>query len=382
MKIVADENIPLVKDAFSGLGEVRLARGRDLNAEAVRDAELLLVRSVTKVNAKLLDGSKVRFVATATIGTDHVDLGYLRQRGIAFASAPGSNANSVGEYVVAALLVLAKRGGFRLEGKTLGVVGVGNVGRKVVQKAQALGMTVLQNDPPLQRQTGDPRFVPLDALFDADAITVHVPLARTGPDATYHLVNADFLKRMKRGSVFLNSSRGEVVDEPALSHALSSGHLSAAVLDVWKAEPSIDVSLLEQVALGTPHIAGYSFDGKINGTVMIYRAACEFLGVKPTWDPTPLLPPPAHPTITVDARGRDDEDVLREVVRTVYDIERDDRALRGLLQTPPAERGELFDALRHKYPVRREFQNSAVVGQSASQGLRRKLAGIGFRVSE
>ncbi|MBM4047407.1 MAG: 4-phosphoerythronate dehydrogenase PdxB [Planctomycetes bacterium] len=382
MKIVADENIPLVKDAFSGLGDARLVRGRDLNAEVVRDAELLLVRSVTKVNARLLDGSKVRFVATATIGTDHVDLPYLRQRGIAFASAPGSNANSVGEYVVAALLALAKRGGFRLGGKTLGVVGVGNVGRKVVQKAQALGMTVLQNDPPLQRQTGDPRFVPLDALFNADAITVHVPLARTGPDATYHLVNADFLKRMKSGSVFLNSSRGEVVDEPSLSQALVSGHLSAAVLDVWKGEPSIDVSLLATVALGTPHIAGYSFNGKINGTVMIYRAACEFLGVKPTWDPTPLLPPPPHPTITVDARGRDEEDVLREVVRTVYDIERDDRALRGVLQTAAADRGKFFDALRHKYRVRREFQNSAVVAQSASQGLRSKLAGIGFRVSE
>jgi erythronate-4-phosphate dehydrogenase len=380
MKIVADENIPYVKEAFRRLGDVHLVRGRDLNAAAVRDAELLLVRSVTKVNAKLLDGSAARFVATATIGTDHVDLDYLRQRGIIFASAPGSNANSVGEYVVAALLVLAQRHEFQLEGRTLGVVGVGNVGSRVVQKAQALGMRVLPNDPPLQRKTGDPRFLPLDTLFKADVITCHVPLVRGGPDRTYHLVDDGFLKRMKPGSILFNSSRGEVVDEASLSQALVSGHLSAAVLDVWGGEPKIDVGLLDQVALGTPHIAGYSFDGKVNGTVMIYRAACEFLGLQPDWDPSPSLPKPPHPSITVNARSHDEEDVLRQVVRAIYDIEHDDRALRGLFQVTPAERGRFFDSLRQHYPVRREFFNTTVVAQGASDALRRKLVGIGLRL--
>jgi len=385
LKIIADENIPFVREACATLGEVTLVAGREVTRDTLRGADLFFCRSVTKINRALLEGTRVRFVGTATIGFDHVDREYLKQAGIAFASAPGSNANSVAEYIVAAMLVLARRGGFTLEGRTIGVVGVGNVGSRVVKKAEALGMRVLQNDPPLARATGDRRFLPLDALLDADFITFHVPLtvAASVPlaeDATHHMVDAAFLARMRPSAYLLNSSRGPVVDEAALKAALAERRLAGAVLDVWETEPAFDPDLLALAAIGTPHIAGYSFDGKVAATEMIYRAACEVVGVKPTWNPAAIMPPPGHPRLEIQCAGRPDEDVLREAVLTIYDIEADDR---GLRQSPsaPAERAAWFDRLRKVYPERREFHNTTLMAPGASQGLGAKLAGIGFRVA-
>ena len=375
MRIVVDENIPFGREAFGRLGNVVTLHGRKMDAAAVRDADLLIVRSITKVNRELLEGSRVRFVGTCTIGTDHVDELYLRERGSAFASAPGCNANSVAEYVVAALLVLAKRGGYRLEGKTIGVIGVGNVGSKVVVKCEALGMSVLQNDPPLARANpNDKRFLPLEPLMNADFITLHVPLVKEGPDRTKHLADAVFLKRMKPGAVLLNSSRGAVVDNKAIDRTI--------VLDVWEHEPNINVSFFDRVALGTPHIAGYSYDGKVNGTTMIYQAVCKMLGRKPDWNATPLLPPSPHTCLTLNATGRADEDVLREAVLTVYNIEADDRRLRAIAGLPAGERGAYFDRLRKEYPQRREFHNTTVTITGGSPVLCAKLAGIGFKPGE
>jgi len=385
LKIIADENIPFVREACATLGEVTLVAGREVTRDTLRGADLFFCRSVTKINRALLEGTRVRFVGTATIGFDHVDREYLKQAGIAFASAPGSNANSVAEYIVAAMLVLARRGGFTLEGRTIGVVGVGNVGSRVVKKAESLGMRVLQNDPPLARATGDRRFLPIDALLDADFITFHVPLtvAASVPlaeDATHHMVDAAFLARMRPSAYLLNSSRGPVVDEAALKAALAERRLAGAVLDVWETEPAFDPDLLALAAIGTPHIAGYSFDGKVAATEMIYRAACEVVGVKPTWNPAAIMPPPGHPRLEIQCAGRPDEDVLREAVLTIYDIEADDR---GLRQSPsaPAERAAWFDRLRKVYPERREFHNTTLMAPGASQGLGAKLAGIGFRVA-
>ncbi|NQT84941.1 4-phosphoerythronate dehydrogenase, partial [bacterium] len=219
MKIVADENIPYVKEAFGSLGDVIPLPGRKIAPASVVDAEILLVRSITEVNASLLEGSRVRFVGTATIGTDHVDEEYLHSRGIAFASAPGSNANSVAEYVVAALLTTARRKNFPLKGKTIGVIGVGNCGSRVAKKAEALGMRVLLNDPPLWRQTGNKRFRPLEELFSADILTLHVPLTYEGIDATYHLVDEAFLSKLRPECILMNTSRGPVVDNLALATA-------------------------------------------------------------------------------------------------------------------------------------------------------------------
>ena len=232
MKIVADANIPFVRECFSSVGEVEVLSGRDIAPPTVADADALLVRSITPVNGGLLSGSAVHFVGTATIGFDHVDLSYLEQNGIGFASAPGSNANSAAEYVIAALLEVGRRHHIRLEGGSIGVIGVGNVGGRVARKCEALGMRVRRNDPPLQRQTGDPKYVPIDALYECDFITIHTPLTREGIDRTYHLADAGFCSRLKRGVVFLNAARGAVVDSQALRAAIRADRLQAVVLDI------------------------------------------------------------------------------------------------------------------------------------------------------
>jgi len=377
--IVADENIPYVREAFASLGEVTTVPGRSLTRSALAEAEVLLVRSVTGVGPELLAGTPVRFVATATIGTDHVDTAYLKERGIGFASAPGSNANSVAEYLVAALLVLAERLGWTLAGRSIGVVGVGNVGSLVVARCRALGMRVLQNDPPRFDAEGDSAFRPLEDLLDCDVITLHVPLARGGPYPTFHLADEPFFGRLRAGAVFLNTSRGAVHDTEALLKAIEAGRLSAAGLDVWEDEPNVSTDLLARATLATPHVAGYSFDGKVRGVEMIYRAACEFLGSEPTWRPD--LPPPPVPELTVEPSGRQDEDVLREVVGRVYSIEADDREMRKLLELPAQDRARHFDSLRKNYPVRREFPNTVVTAEGASPGLRATLRGLGFQVT-
>jgi erythronate-4-phosphate dehydrogenase len=381
INIVADENIPFVREAFEGLGRVRLIAGRSMTSASVKGADVLLVRSVTRVNEQLLAGSNVKMVATATIGTDHIDENYLAQSGIRFASAAGSNANSVAEYVVAALLTLAERNGFELAGKTIGVIGVGNVGSKVVDKCRALRMNVLTNDPPMKEATGSSEYIELNDLLSAsDIVTLHVPLTMTGKWPTHQMVNEKFLKQLRAGAVLLNTSRGPVVLGSALGRELWSGRL-AAVLDVWENEPAIDVELLSRVSLGTPHIAGYSFDGKVNGTAMIYRAACEFLGVEPAWNPRVIMPAPSVPLIHVDQQIGERQASIREIIKRVYDIETDDRNLRELIVLEPEHRSKYFDHLRKTYPVRREFYNTVIeFGDLPAQDMDKILAGLGFGV--
>jgi erythronate-4-phosphate dehydrogenase len=380
MKIVADENIPFVKNAFENLGEVILCTGRNMTNEIVRDADILLVRSVTPVNADLLAGSRVKFAATATIGMDHLDEAYLNQAGIGFTNAAGSNSNSVAEYIMAALLTFAIRRNISLAGKVLGVVGVGNIGSKVVRKAEGLGMKVLQNDPPLARQTGEKRFIPLDDLMDADFITAHVPLTKEGIDKTFHLFNQERLSQMKSGSVFINASRGGVHHTEAVKKMVQSGHPEAVILDVWENEPHIDGELLRQVELGTPHIAGYSFDGKVNGTIMIYQAACRYFGLPPTWDAARAMPQPEPAEFVLDAANKSDEQALYELIIQIYSIEADDRNLRKFNELSADERGAYFDRLRKNYPQRREFLNYEINVKNGKPSLKSKLAILGFHV--
>ena len=383
MKIIADQNIPFVNECFSSIGQVTLVSGRDMTPELVKDADVLLVRSITKVNADLLAGSRVKFVATATIGTEHVNQDYLAAHDIGFASAPGSNANSVAEYIVAALLALGKKYKFRLEGKSIGIVGVGNVGSKVEAKCRALEMNVVLNDPPLARQTGDEKYRPLEEVFECDFITMHTPLTKEGPDPTYHLVDQMFFDSMKLGAIFLNSSRGKVQDETALKQAMQSGKLGGVVLDVWETEPKVDPWLLQNVDLSTPHIAGYSYDGKIVGMIMIYQTACKHLGLNPVHTAADFLPAPDVPEITVtpDKLKENEETLIQDIVQQVYVINRDDFNMREILLQPDNEQGDWFDRLRKNYPVRREFQNTSVVFQGADNSLVNKIAGIGFKVS-
>jgi erythronate-4-phosphate dehydrogenase len=384
-RIVADKNIPQVKEMYSSLGELTILDGHSIDAAAVRDADILLVRSVTVVDHKLLEGSRVRFVGTATIGTDHIDLNYLKKQEIGFASAPGSNAQSVAEYVLAGLLVLGERLGFSLKEKTLGVVGVGNVGRKVVRLAKAMGMTVLLNDPPLEREATDPAaqiFVPLDRLLEADITTLHVPLTLNGIDATVHLFDEFRISRMKKGSILVNSSRGKVVETQDLRKALESKHLSAAILDVWEHEPAIDVEVLHRVMIGTPHIAGYSFDGKINGAGMIYHAVCRYFNFSPVWDRDEILREPTPGRIVLDSVDGSVDKIVRGVIRKCYDIEQDDARLREMLPLSETDRKNHFKKLRAEYPKRREFAATTIVVPRQQQRFIDLFSALGFTVEQ
>jgi len=380
MKIVADENMPFAAECFGSVGRVRTIAGRAITAEVVRQADILAVRSITKVDEALLAGSRVKFVGTATIGVDHVDLAYLERAGIGFASAPGSNANSVAEYVVAAMLEVGRKRGIRLEGASIGIVGVGNVGSRVAAKARALGMEVVLNDPPLERATGDGNYRPLEEALGCDFVTLHTPLTREGPDATWHLADEGFFGRIRRGAVFINTSRGAVHDTPALKEAMASGRLGGVVLDVWEGEPVIDMDLLRKVDISTPHIAGYSYDGKVAGTAMIHEAACRHFGIEPTVRIADLLPAPPVPRVEVDTAGGDEQEAARRTVQAVYVINRDDFNTREIAAVPPGERGAFFDGLRKNYPVRREFHNTTAIVDDEAGRLADKLQGIGFKV--
>lgn len=379
MKIVCSSNMPFAKEAFSTLGDVEILDGRAISAGDVRDADALAVRSTTQVNRELLHGSAVRFVGTATIGTDHFDIDYLDSAGIRWCSAPGCNANSVSEYLTAALLCLAERHRFTLEGKTVGVIGVGNVGRRVVNKAEALGLRVLRNDPPRERAEGGDGFVALDALLpQADIVTLHVPLTRSGIDATVHLAGRGFFERLKPGALFFNCSRGAVTDTDALLAALAAGRVSRAVIDTWEGEPRYRPDLLARADIATPHIAGHSFEGKYIGTVMVYEQLCRFLGAEPAWSPDPLLPPPPVPRVEVRDAHRPEQAVLWDVVRRVYDIEADDRRMRESCVADAAARAAAFDRMRKQYPMRREFRFTEVAAPPEARKLCRRLAGLGF----
>jgi erythronate-4-phosphate dehydrogenase len=358
--IVVNKHTPYVVQAFEKIGKVTALGSREITKDTVRDADILIVRSETKVDSDLLEGSRVKFVGTVTIGTDHVDEEYLAKNGISFVSAPGSNSNSVSEYITGSLLELAHIKGFSLRGKTIGIIGVGNVGSKVWRKAEALGLRVLLNDPPLERQGIGFPLHSLDELMEADILTLHVPLTHSGPDVTYHLFDEKRIRSMKHGAILFNTSRGSVVETDALKSALLDRHLEAAILDVWEGEPTISASLLELVTLGSPHIAGYSLDGKVNALQMNYEAVCRFLSLPSNRDMKTFVPDPALPEIKIGATKLSCEQMLREIVKECYDICLDDRCLRSLVAVPETERGKYFQKLRAEYRIRREFFNFTV----------------------
>lgn len=360
MRLVADENIPFVAQAFVGFGTVEAVPARQLTPDLVRDADVLLVRSVTPVNAALLDGSRVRFVGTATIGTDHLDLPYLAGRGIAVASAPGSNAESVVEWVIAALVMISSRregvDGTRvrrepLAGKTMGVVGVGNVGGRLAPRLEALGITVLRCDPPRAEAEGPAGFVALDEVLEtSDIVTLHTPLVKDGPHPTHHLIGDDELARMRPGAWLVNASRGAVANNRALVESLRSTHTGAALLDVFEGEPVPDADLMRLATLVTPHIAGYSVDGKLNGARMLYDALSARSGADPGYDWAD-----AYALAPEDRRALGEATTVREAVAALYDIEADGARLRATLDLAEADRADAFARLRKTYPRRRAW---------------------------
>ena len=386
MQFVIDENIPFAREGFSHLGSVTLVPGRDITREAIRKAHALIVRSVTRVDATLLADTDVRFVGTATTGIEHIDREYLAARNIGFAAALGCNANAVAEYVLTALLVTAHARGLVLDGKTLGIIGVGRIGSLVAAKAPALGLRTLLHDPPLARATGDRQYRPLAEILQADFVTLHVPLTFGGPDATVHLIGAEELARMAPSSILLNTARGEVVDNATLCEALIGGTIGGAVMDVWEREPAIDWNLLNHVTVGTPHIAGYSSDGKIKGTVMVYQACCRFLGIEPIWTPpqdppTPLVPGTV-PHVPFDAAGKDFQTLAHEILTTLYDLPGDHARMQAVLTVPEPLRPRAFDQLRRDYPHRREFACAPVSITGGDPTLFARLQTLGIRANE
>lgn len=354
MHLVVDENIPLAREAFSHLGSVTVLPARDMTQETLRKAQALITRSNIQVNGDLLTNTDVRFVGTATTGVDHVDQTYLADRRIGFAAALGCNAHSVAEYVLTALLMTAHQRGLSLSGQTIGLIGVGRIGSLVAAKVRALGMQPILNDPPLARETGDSRYRPLNEALQADVVTLHVPLTVDGPHPTLQLIGEDELSRMAPSSMLINTARGEVVDTDALRQALTQGAIGGAVLDVWEGEPSIPWDLVGHAMIATPHIAGHSYDGKLNGTVMMYQACCRFFGIEPTWaPPTPALAPKTP--LGFDATGKDLQTLAHEMTTTLYDLAGDHQRMMQVLTLPQAMRPRAFERLRRDYPHRREF---------------------------
>jgi erythronate-4-phosphate dehydrogenase len=376
MIIAIDEAIPYLQSALAPVGEVRPFTGRSVRAADLRGAEALIVRSVTRVDAHLLDGSSVRFLGTVTIGTDHLDLEFLKAGGIRVANAAGSNANAVSEWVMASLLVTAGRRGWKLPGKSIGIIGAGHIGSLVEKKTGALGMEVLLCDPPLRESTGDPRYGFLDQVLHADVLTLHVPLTTQGPYPTFHMVDRKLLERLSRRQVVINSSRGSVVCGSDLKHALREQHLGGAILDVWEGEPMIDSDLLALTDLGTPHIAGSSLDGKVRGTMMIFQELCRYFQVRPEWDAGSLFPPPRKLCVEHGARG---QEAVRAIVLQAYDVLKDDAELRSLSQSGGTAPLFSLDRLRDAYALRPEFSNFLVEVPEES-GLQPIFTAIGFRV--
>ena len=369
LKIVVDENIALAKNVFNQFGDVTLLSGRKITNTILKNTDVLIVRSITKVNEELLKDTKVRFVGTATIGTDHIDLDYLKKNNITFADAKGCNAYSVAEYIIAVLLNLSVRSNFKLSDKSIGIVGVGNVGSKVAVFTQALGMKVLLNDPPLQRIDDKRNFVSLDEILSADIITLHTPLNLIGVDKTFHFFDKENINKIKDGALLINSSRGAVINNNELLNLIDRKNLKV-VLDVWENEPNVNVNLLQKAIIATPHIAGYSYEGKVNGTKLIYNSLCNYLseGKSFSFD----LKNPTDQLKQLDGTEKI-EGSLNSLISSIYSIKDDDIRMRKMITMNESERILEFDLLRKNYPNRREFNNYTIKSENLSEEIKNTL---------
>ncbi|MCG3721545.1 4-phosphoerythronate dehydrogenase [Vibrio cincinnatiensis] len=373
MKILIDENMPYAESLFGQLGEVILKPGRTLTADDLIDIDALMIRSVTKVDERLLaKANRLTFVGTATAGTDHVDQALLAERGIFFTAAPGCNKVGVAEYVFSVLMVLAQQQGFSVLDKTVGIIGAGQVGSYLAECLTGLGIKVLLNDPPKQAQGDSREFTELSILLDnADVITLHTPITRDGEWPTHHLINESVLQRLRGDQILINAARGPVVDNEALKARLQQQDGFTAALDVFEFEPQVDLLLLPLLAFATPHVAGYGLEGKARGTTMVFNRYSEFLGQACWANPSSLLPVAPIPEVTLNRRW--DEATLLNLTQLVYDVRRDDAQFRREIQQPGA-----FDQMRKQYWDRREYSAIRLVGDESCQ--LEPLAKLGFNI--
>lgn len=374
IKIAADSKIPFLKGALDHAADVTYYDPSEMTHEAVKDKDALIIRTRNHCNHDLLSGTNVKFIATATIGYDHIDTEYCSQNNIKWVNAPGCNSSSVMQYIASSLVTITEKRNLDLTKSTIGIVGVGNVGSKVARLAGALGMNVLLNDPPRAEKEGPDGFVSLDQIIEkSDIITFHVPLIKSGPYKTYHMAGEEFFAKFNGSRTLINSSRGPVVETEALKNAIASGKVNFCVLDVWEKEPNIDIELLKVVNIATPHIAGYSADGKANGTAECVRRVSEFfgLGIDAEWYPSDIPAPegPAELSFDTSCQGND---ILLKAIKSTYDVMRDDAVLRISPET--------FERQRGKYPVRREFPYYTVHMENSDPEVRERLEKIGFRL--
>jgi erythronate-4-phosphate dehydrogenase len=378
MIIALDQAIAHWEDAFSEFGDLRPFPGKELKPENIRIAEALIVRTITPVNASLLDGSSVRFVAAASAGIDHIDQDYLSKRGIHFCYAPGCNADAASEYVIAALHAVASRKKWKLKDKSLAVIGVGNVGSRVAKKARILGMEVLLCDPPLRDLTGDSGYLNLDNVLEADILSFHVPLVSEGPYPTWHMIDGNVLDRLSPRQLLINCARGAVLDNLELKSALLEHKIGGAVLDVWEEEPRIDFDLLDLVDIGTPHIAGSGIGGKIRATEMIRDELCRFCGIPSRGSMLSCYP---KPRIIRPEEASSDQAVISSVIDQAYDILTDDAKLRALKRIENGHAAESFHRLRSDYPLRPEFRHFVVDLTEQHKDLAETLTALGFKLN-
>ena len=373
--LILDDHIPFLKGVLEPFARIIYAKGGQIDRSLAMQADGLIIRTRTRCDAQLLDGSPVKFIATATIGFDHIDTKYCEKNNISWHHAPGCNSASVRQYIASALVNLAKMHAFNLEGKKLGIIGLGNVGSKVAHLAGTLGMVPVLNDPPRERSEKTVDFVSLEEILEScDIITLHVPLSLTGPDRTFKMADDNFFRMLGKKPYLLNTSRGEIIDTEAVKDALKSGKIAGFTADVWENEPACDLELIDMADIATPHIAGYSAEGKANGTSACVRAASRFFhfGLD-DWYPL-RLPAPDNASIKIETSEKTESQIIAEAILSSYDVMNDDARFRN----DPAQ----FENLRNYYPVRREFPAFKIHIPNPKTELFNKLKSLGFNISK
>lgn len=376
IKIIADDKIPFLKGVLEPFASIKYLPGNSFTNEIVSDADALIIRTRTRCDESLLKNSSVKLIATATIGFDHIDRDYCDKNNIKWVNSPGCNSTSVMQYITTILLKIAQKDSFLLKNKTIGIIGVGNVGSKVKKIAEILGMKVLLNDPPRVRKEGDHAFVDLEKIMhESDIITFHVPLIREGINKTYHMGDELFFSNLAKSPIIINSSRGEVIESEALKSAIQANTIGKIFLDVWENEPDIDLELMKSAEIATPHIAGYSADGKANGTAVCVNEVNKFfnLGIKSNWFPTDVPMAEKGNSIVVDCENKTEQQIIEEIVSNTYDILYDDEKLKS----QPNE----FESHRGNYPIRREFDHYYVKLNGCSPDIERKIINMGFNIN-
>ena len=380
LNIVADNAIPFVERFFSRIGELELLDGRQITAATLRNADLLVCRTVTNINEDLLAESGLRFIASPTSGLDHIDQASLRTRGIELCHAPGRNARSVSEYVLSALCVLADQQAFNLLEKKVGIIGGGHVGSDLKKLLQIIGIECLVYDPLLQKESKQQLFCELDDIKSCDIVSLHVPLTKSGTHPTWKMIGEDFLGAVQDDLILINTSRGEVIDETALlNHAKGKPDLSL-VIDVWKNEPGINTDLLKRAQIATPHIAGYSIDAKYRSTRDVFQKICDLNDINEKVGEDEAVFPEAEERRVSLSGQQDDLSAISMAILTSYDVRSDAAALRRMLEDNVTEQGAYFSELRNNYPIRREFSSLQVDLIDAEKTLSEKLQALGFPV--